>query len=358
MIDSAVHAPFAIDVAVVGGGSSGCVVAARLVAQGRNVALIEAGPDYGPFGSPRWASELVDARALATTHDWGYAAGRWTFERARVIGGCSAHNGAIAAVGHRRDYDAWDLPGWNGDDVAPLFRQVVETMRVRTYTRDEAGPFHARCLDAAQSAGWRMADDLCDLDANDSFGLETVNIVGTTRWNTAFAYLDPVRDNANLWIVDEAIVDRIDSDVNGATVIGERHGVPFTIECGTVVLSAGVYATPAILQRSGVGDSPARRRGHHTTGAPAGCRRQPARPSHGPHRPRSDTEVAGMARRRRSNRVPTGGTDVGQGGFVAGHRWALRPSRVPGVRLGPNEPAARPHPHRSGLHDPAQPRPS
>ena len=256
MIDSAVHAPFAIDVAVVGGGSSGCVVAARLVAQGRNVALIEAGPDYGPFGSPRWASELVDARALATTHDWGYAAGRWTFERARVIGGCSAHNGAIAAVGHRRDYDAWGLPGWNGDDVAPLFRQVVETMRVRTYTRDEAGPFHARCLDAAQSAGWRMADDLCDLDANDSFGLETVNIVGTTRWNTAFAYLDPVRDNANLWIVDEAIVDRIDSDVNGATVIGERHGVPFTIECGTVVLSAGVYATPAILQRSGVGDSP------------------------------------------------------------------------------------------------------
>jgi choline dehydrogenase len=247
--------PSKVDVVVVGGGSSGCVVAARLAAQGRRVALVEAGPDYGPFGDPRWAPELVSARTLATSHDWGYTSGRWTFERARVIGGCSAHNGAIAAVGHRSDYDAWGLAGWSGDDVTPLFRQVVETMRVRTYTRDEAGPFHARCLDAAEAAGWRMAEDLCDLDANDSFGLESVNIVGTTRWNTAFAYLDPVRGSANLHIVDRALVDRFDSDENGARVRGTRRGEAFIIECGTLVLSGGVYASPSILQRSGVGDS-------------------------------------------------------------------------------------------------------
>ena len=253
MTDHTAFAP--VDVVVVGGGSSGCVVAARLTEQGRTVALLEAGPDYGPFGSSRWAPELVDARTLATTHDWGYTSGRWTFERARVIGGCSAHNGAIAAVGHRRDYDDWGLAGWTGDDVAPLFRRVVDTMRVRTYRRDEAGPFHARCLDAAESAGWRMADDLCDLDANDSFGLETVNVVGTTRWNTAFAYLDPVRGRSSLRVVDEATVDRIESDEGGARVFGVRHGAPFVIECGTVVLSGGVYATPAILQRSGVGDA-------------------------------------------------------------------------------------------------------
>ena len=244
----------AADVIVIGAGSSGCVVAARLAERGRDVILVEAGPDYGSFGSPAWPAELVDARMLATTHDWGYTADRWTFERAKVIGGCSSHNGAIAAVGHRSDYDAWNLPGWSGNDVAPLFASIVDTMRVRTYGRDEAGPFHARCLDAAESAGWRMADDLCDLDANDSFGLESVNVVGTTRWNTAFAYLDPVRGSANLRIIDHVLVDRIETDADGVRIHAVRQGELIELRGGTVVLSCGVYATPAILQRSGIGD--------------------------------------------------------------------------------------------------------
>ena len=85
------------------------MVAARLAEGGVDVVLVEAGPDYGPFTSGRWPAELLDAAALATTHDWGYHSGeRWVFERARVLGGCSAHNGAIAAVGHRDDYDAWN----------------------------------------------------------------------------------------------------------------------------------------------------------------------------------------------------------------------------------------------------------
>ena len=96
-------------------------------------------------------------------------------------------------MGHRQDHDSWQFPGWLGNDVEPIFKQVVETMRVRTYQPDEAGPFHAHCLQTAEALGWRMASDLCDLDANGSFGLETVNIVGTTRWNIAFAYLDPIR---------------------------------------------------------------------------------------------------------------------------------------------------------------------
>jgi choline dehydrogenase len=248
---------------VVGGGSSGCVVAARLAEAGRDVLLVEAGPDYGPLDSGRWPAELVDARMLATTHDWGYQQGRWTFERARVIGGCSAHNGAIAAVGHRSDYTGWAIPGWSGNDVEIHFRAALERMRVRTYRRDEAGPFHARCLDAAEAAGWRMADDLCDLDANDSFGLESVNVVGATRWNAAFAYLDPVRaevsGHGHLRILDRVLVDRLDGGAvggagsSGVRVHAERAGEQLVIEAGTVVLAAGVYGTPAILQRSGVG---------------------------------------------------------------------------------------------------------
>ncbi len=238
---------------VVGSGSAGAALAGRLVEAGRDVVLLEAGPDYGAVDSGHWPAELLDARMLATSHDWGYRHDRWTFERARVMGGCSSHNGAIAAIGHRSDYDAWQLPGWSGVDVAPLFDEVIRRMRVRSYDRSEAVPFHAQCVDAAEAIGWRIASDLCDLDANDAFGMESVNVVGTTRWNAAFAYLDPVRERPNLRIVDDVLVDRVFDSLDGATVIAMRGGEPIVVRGGTVVLSAGVYATPAILQRSGIG---------------------------------------------------------------------------------------------------------
>lgn len=237
---------------VIGGGSSGCAVAGRLAEAGRDVLLLEAGPDYGAFNEGRWPPELLSAQMLAITHDWGYASGQWTFERAKVIGGCSSHNGAIAAVGHRTDYDDWNLSGWSGDVVAPLFDAVVERMRVRTYADAEAGPFHRRCLLAAAELGWPIASDLCDLDAGPAFGLETVNVVDGIRWNAAFAYLDPVRDR--LRIVDRVMVDRIDHGAGGAMVIGERNGEQLVVDAGTVVLAAGVYGTPGILERSGIGD--------------------------------------------------------------------------------------------------------
>jgi choline dehydrogenase len=248
------------EVVVVGGGSAGAAVAGRLAAAGTHVVLVEAGPDYGPLDSGRWPAEILDATALATTHDWGYASGPidgrspWTWERARIMGGCSAHNGAIAAVGHRTDYDAWGVPGWSADELRPVFAAVLDAMRVRAYRLDEAGPFHARCLDAAESAGWTIASDLCDLDANESFGLETVNVVDGVRWNTAFAYLDPVRGSRHLSIVDRALVDRVESTGSGAVVHAIVDGRRTRIGGDTVVLAAGVYGTPAILQRSGVGD--------------------------------------------------------------------------------------------------------
>jgi choline dehydrogenase len=248
------------DVVVVGGGSAGAVVAARLAESGIDVVLLEAGPDYGRFGSGEWPADLLDAHALATSHDWGYGSGPlegrepWTFERAKVIGGCSSHNGAIAAVGHASDYDAWGIPEWRTDVLRPLFATALQKMRVRTYTNDEAGPFHARCLEAAAATGWTMASDLCDLDANTSFGLETVNIVDKVRWNTGFAYLDGVRHLANLAITDMTLVDRIVHRPDAVTVLGWRYGQPVTIDAAHVVLAAGVYGTPTILQRSGIGD--------------------------------------------------------------------------------------------------------
>ncbi len=249
------------DIVVVGGGSSGAVIAARCVEAGHRIVLIEAGPDYGSFEGGRWPADLLDAHTIATSHDWNYGSGpvagrsAWKFERARVIGGCSAHNGAIAAVGHATDYDAWNLPGWWTDDLRPLFATALKKMRVRTYTAEETGPFHARCLEAAKACGWRMAEDLDDLDANDSFGLESVNIVNRVRWNTAFAYLDPLRNNKNLTIIDKTLVDRVSETATGAIVLGWRDGQRIEVTAENVVLSAGVYGSPAILQRSGVGDA-------------------------------------------------------------------------------------------------------
>ncbi len=245
---------------MVGGGSSGAAVAGRLAAAGVEVVLVEAGPDYGPFAGGRWPAEILDATALATSHDWGYGSGElpgrapWTWERARIMGGCSAHNGAIAAVGHRIDYDGWGLPGWSTDELRQVFASALSAMRVRAYRPDEAGPFHARCLAAAENAGWRIASDLCDLDANESFGLETVNVVDGVRWNSAFAYLDQVRDGGRLSIVDRALVDRVEETATGAVVHAVVDGEPIRIGGDLVVLAAGVYGTPAILQRSGVGD--------------------------------------------------------------------------------------------------------
>jgi choline dehydrogenase len=271
---------------IVGGGSSGAVIAARLAEAGRDVILVEAGPDYGPFGSGQWPKDLLNAHALALSHDWQYGSGpvagraSWSFERARVIGGCSAHNGAIAAVGHASDYDSWNLPGWDTASLRPLFATALQKMRVRTYTQQETGPFHARCLEAATLCGWHMAEDLCNLDANASFGLETVNIVDRVRWNTAFAYLDPVRHLANLRIVDRTLVDHFVESKDGVSLTCWRDGQMLTVDASRLVLAAGVYGSPTILQRSGIGNPETLKGRCHRQAETAGCRPQSSRPSH------------------------------------------------------------------------------
>ena len=127
-------------------------------------------------------------------------------------------------------------------------------MSVQAYAPHEAGPFHRRCLTAAAALGWTIASDLCDLDANESFGLETVNVVDGVRWNTAFAYLDPIRAGGYLRILDRTLVDRVETTDTGVLVHSVVDGRPTVVGADTVILSAGVYGTPAILQRSGIGE--------------------------------------------------------------------------------------------------------
>ena len=110
------------DVVVVGGGSAGCVLAARLSEDpDRSVCLIEAGPDYGPYAEGRWPADLLNAHDLPVSHDWGIAGG-WPSWRARVLSGCSAHNGCFMVWGPPADYDEWAQagnPGWSHADLDP-----------------------------------------------------------------------------------------------------------------------------------------------------------------------------------------------------------------------------------------------
>lgn len=245
-------------VVVVGGGTAGCAVAARLAEAGQAVTLVEAGPDYGPWEQGRWPVDLLDATTLATSHDWGYdgpaADGRSVaFDRARVIGGCSAHNGSTMSIGWLGDDG--DLPStWSMVELAGARERARERTRINSPADSAIQPFQRAFLEACGAVGVRRTDDLLDPEGGAGASLSPVNVVDGIRWNTAIAYLDPVRDLPHLSIVDECVVDRVqvhDGRVTG--VLGMRDGVPVAFDADLVVLCAGAYGTPMILMRSGIG---------------------------------------------------------------------------------------------------------
>ena len=255
--------PFA-DTVVIGAGTAGAAVAGLLAERGdQAVLLLEAGPDYGAYGAGRWPAELLDARALPVSHDWGYdSADTWAhrrlaFERARVVGGCSAHNGCAEIWGSRLDYDGWvelGNPGWSTDELLPLFHAGAARLRVRRTATADVTPFQFACLQAAPRAGLPVVTGLNNLDEDVGIGVSPVNIVDGVRWNAAFAYLDPVRGCGNLTICGGTLVDRLlirGGRVDGVAVI--RDGAPRAVRCGRVVLCGGAFGSPAVLLRSGVG---------------------------------------------------------------------------------------------------------
>jgi choline dehydrogenase len=252
------------DTVVIGGGTAGAAVAARLV-QGtlQRVLLIESGPDYGAFADQGWPAPLLDARSLPGGHDWEYVNSADTgrpghlLERARVIGGCSSHNGCAAIWGSRADYDHWAAlgnPGWSADELLPSFKLANETLRVKRILPSEITPWQQACLETAPKIGIPLVDDLNNLDEDIGMSTSPVNIVDGVRWNTAFAYLDPVRGDDRLTIQPNTQVNRLQmegSRVVALEVIGPDG--PRTVQAGQVVVCAGTYGSPAILLRSGIG---------------------------------------------------------------------------------------------------------
>lgn len=255
--------PARVDTVVVGAGTGGAALTGVLVANSReSVLLLEAGPDYGAHADGRWPADVLDAKDIPLSHDWGLTGQatpgrRIDLPRAKVIGGCSSHNGCTASVSAREDYDDWAArgnPGWEAAVVEPVLERVRDRFRVRRYRMDELTSAQEAFVRAGLAVGLPFADDLDDIEAGVGIGPMPVNIVDGVRWNAALAFLDPVRGAPNLGVAGDTAVRRVVFE--DATAVGvevEGPDGPQLVRAGRVVLAAGAYHSPALLLRSGVG---------------------------------------------------------------------------------------------------------
>ena len=259
---------------VVGAGSSGAVIAARLSEDSRRrVLLIEAGPDYP--GIDRTPATLLNGRRIAQDHDWGFTAemvaGRSVpYPRGKVTGGSSSVNACLALRGTPADYDEWGAlgnPEWNWATVLPVLMHVEDDpgaavefhgvggpVPIRRYADAELWPFHAASMAACQALGFPTTSDHNHPEAT-GVGSGPWNIdANGTRISTAIGYLLPARGKPNLAIRSDCLVDRVVFD--GRRAIGVevlQNGVREIISGRRITLSAGAIGSPSILLRSGVG---------------------------------------------------------------------------------------------------------
>lgn len=257
------------DEIVVGAGSSGAVLSARLASAGRRVLLVEAGPDY-PDQS-RLPDDLRNGNTPSMVrHDWGLVGfddngTELSLPRGRVVGGCSAINSCIALRPQPDDFTDWN--GWSWPEVLPFLRGLeadadfdgphhgtAGPLPVRRRNSAQWSPISAALVETAVAAGFPST---VDHNAPDATGVGAAPMNITTdgqRISVAAAYLDAVRGSTNLTILPDALVEKVifaGSRATGVRLIAD--GQPRIVHSDRVTLCAGTYGTPAILQRSGVG---------------------------------------------------------------------------------------------------------
>ncbi len=267
------------DYIIVGGGSAGCTLAARLSEDpGVTVALLEAGGrnDSVMVRMPAGVGNLIKDKGPS---NWGF----WTerepnldnrrlwWPRGRGLGGSSAINGMIYTRGHPSDYDHWGqlgLPGWSWDSVLPYFKRLEGHHRGGDLHGSD-GPLHVSAgegrnvfdealIEAGRQAGYPVTDDF-NGSTQEGFGYYDLTISDGRRWSAAEAYLKPVLNRKNLTVVTEARTTRVrieNGRAIGVEYVRGKRRVPETGEANAeVLLCAGAVQTPQILQLSGVGDA-------------------------------------------------------------------------------------------------------
>lgn len=267
------------DYVVVGGGSAGAVVAARLSEQrGVSVLLLEAGgPDRHLLLRMPLAFRMLRQKML---FDWGYnsepephANGRCIpAARGKVLGGSSSINGMMYSRGHPSDFDQWaaqhGAEGWSFEDVLPYFKKSENSQRGASHWHGTGGPLQVstfgdeaqndplvRALMAAgRQLGYPVTDDL-DGELPEGFGVPDRTVGKGRRSSTSQAFLVPARVRANLTVQTHAHVTRI--LMAGKRAVGVEARVNGTLRTfhaeAETVLCGGTYASPQLLMLSGIG---------------------------------------------------------------------------------------------------------
>lgn len=271
------------DYVIIGGGSAGCTLAARLSEDpSASVCLLEAGGANKELlvRMPAGVGNLIKDKGK---HNWGF----WTepephlnnrrlwWPRGRGLGGSSAINGMIYMRGHQRDYDDWrqmGLTGWGWDDVLPYFRRLEGHHRgpsdglhghdgpLHVSAGESDSPFHDALIEAGRQAGYPVTDDFNGAE-QEGFGRYDLTISNGQRWSAAAAYLRPAMSRPNLTVITGARTTRIVVERGRAVAVEYLRGTERArVEVlGEALLAAGAVQSPHILQLSGIGDAAALR---------------------------------------------------------------------------------------------------
>jgi choline dehydrogenase-like flavoprotein len=274
----------AFDYIVVGAGSAGCAVAARLAEDaGVTVALLEAGPSDHHFSV--WTPVALAAVVpKAGPRNYAYRSvpqpglnGRRSYQpRGRGLGGSSSINGMVYIRGHRKDYDTWaqlGCQGWGYEDVLPYFRRSETNHALDDRHHGKDGPLHvnelrtpnpfsARFIEAAMQAGIPFNRDFNGAE-QDGAGYYQVTQRNGERWNSARAYLHHGDANdgtfsggrRNLTVWTDTQVQRIVFEGRRAVGVSiTRAGVTQVLRARReVIVSGGAFNSPQLLLASGIG---------------------------------------------------------------------------------------------------------